>query len=250
MAELQTIYGIHAAEALIAKRADRIVNVWFDQQRVDEKLTGLKEQLAGIGLAFTLVDKKTLDKLSKHGNHQGVLLTARLPQELSEDALKNALALKEGNAFFLVLDQVTDPHNLGACLRTALAAGVDGVIVPKDNACRITATVCKVSSGAAEVVPVYRVTNLTRTLKWLKTQAVWLSGAAGEADKSLFDAELSGSVAIVMGAEGKGLRKLTQEQCDQLIKIPMVHDMESLNVSVAAGIIMYEVVRQNSLACI
>ena len=116
--------------------------------------------------------------------------------------------------------------------------------------CRITATVCKVSSGAAEVVPVYRVTNLTRTLKWLKTQAVWLSGAAGEADKSLFDAELSGSVAIVMGAEGKGLRKLTLEQCDQLIKIPMVHDMESLNVSVAASIIMYEVVRQNSLASI
>ena len=250
MAELQTIYGIHAVEALISKRADRIVNVWFDQQRVDEKLSGLKEELAKIGLAFTLVDKKTLDKLSKHGNHQGVLLTAKLPQELSEDMLKNALALKEGNSFFLVLDQVTDPHNLGACLRTALAAGVDGVIVPKDNACRITATVCKVSSGAAEVVPVYRVTNLTRTLKWLKSQAVWLSGAAGEADKSLFDAELSGSVAIVMGAEGKGLRKLTQKQCDQLIKIPMVNDMESLNVSVAAGIIMYEVVRQNALISI
>jgi len=250
MAELQTIYGIHASEALVDKRPDRIVSVWFDQQRVDNKLSALKEQLAQIGLAFELVDKKTLDKLSKHSNHQGVLITAKLPQELSEDALKNVLALKEDNAFFLVLDQVTDPHNLGACLRTALAAGVDGVIVPKDNACRITATVCKVASGAAEAVPVYRVTNLTRTLKWLKTQGVWLSGAAGEADKSIFESDLSGSVAIVMGAEGKGLRKLTLEQCDQLIKIPMINDMESLNVSVAAGIVLYEVVRQNSLVSI
>jgi 23S rRNA (guanosine2251-2'-O)-methyltransferase len=175
------------------------------------------------------------------------LLTVKLPQEHTEEALKKAVKERDGQAFYLVLDQVTDPHNLGACLRTALAAGVQGVIVPKDNACRLNATVCKVASGAAEVLPVYRVTNLVRTLKYLKTEGIWLSGAAGEATLDVFDAELTGSVAIVMGAEGKGLRQLTQQQCDQLVKIPMSEKMESLNVSVAAGVILYEVFRQNKL---
>ncbi|PCI23091.1 MAG: 23S rRNA (guanosine(2251)-2'-O)-methyltransferase RlmB [Piscirickettsiaceae bacterium] len=250
MAELLTIYGIHAAQAFFENAASRVVNVWFDRQRVDNKLVQLKAALGELGLPYQDEDKKTLDKLAKGGNHQGVVITARLPQELAEDALKKALKQTKGNAFYLVLDQVTDPHNLGACLRTALAAGVQGVIVPKDNACRINATVCKVASGAAELLPVYRVTNLSRTLKWLKTVGVWLSGAAGEAEKSIFSAELSGSVAIVMGAEGKGLRKLTQQQCDQLIKIPMTANTESLNVSVAAGIILYEVVRQNGIVSI
>lgn len=250
MAELQTIFGIHATDAVLNKGASRIINAWFDNKKSDTRLSGFKETLVKIGIPFELVDKKTLDKLSKNGNHQGVVMTAKLPQELSEDALKKVLSSEDKNAFFLVLDQVTDPHNLGACLRTALAAGVDGVIVPKDNSCRITATVCKVASGAAEVVPVYRVTNLSRTLKWLKQQGVWLNGASGDAEKSVFETDLKGAVAIVMGAEGKGLRKLTQEQCDQLIKIPMVNEMESLNISVAAGVIMYEVVRQNTLKSI
>ena len=248
MAELQTIFGHHAAQALLEKSAGRIVNVWFDRQRDDSKLQQLKQAVDAVGLPSELVEKKTLEKLSKGGNHQGVLMTAMLPQELNEEALKKTLEVSQENAFYLVLDQVTDPHNLGACLRTALAAGVQGVIVPKDNACRINATVCKVASGAAELLPVYRVTNLTRTLKWLKTQGVWISGAAGEAEKNMFDAELTGSVAIVMGAEGKGLRQLTLKQCDQLIKIPMKDAMESLNVSVAAGVILYEVVRQNMLS--
>lgn len=250
MADLQTVYGIHSVQALLEKGADRIVNVWFDQHRTDDKLAALRSIVDSMGFTYESVEKKTLDKLSKNANHQGVLLTAKLPQELNENALKSVLKSTKGNAFYLVLDQVTDPHNLGACLRTALAAGVQGVIVPKDNACRINATVCKVASGAAEVLPVYRVTNLSRTLKWLKTEGVWISGAAGEATQPLFDASLTGSVAIVMGAEGKGLRHLTQQQCDQLIKIPMTDKMESLNVSVAAGVILYEVVRQNNFKSI
>lgn len=247
MAETQLIYGIHASQALIKSGAERIINVWLDRERKDGRFQDIKESLGNIGVRVEYVDKKTLEKLSKGGNHQGVLLSVKLPQEYTEEALKKAVKYADGNAFYLVLDQVTDPHNFGACLRTALAAGVQGVIVPKDNACRLNATVCKVASGAAEVLPVYRVTNLVRSLKWLKSEGVWLSGAAGEAKLDIFDAELTGSVAIVMGSEGKGLRLLTQQQCDQLVKIPMSKDVESLNVSVATGIILYEVVRQNTL---
>ena len=245
MAEMQKIHGIHAVQALIKARPDHIVNAWMDRQRKDAKLQAIKQSLDEVGIRVDYVDKKTLEKLSSNANHQGVLLTAKLPQERTEEQLKKALKEQQDQAFYLVLDQVTDPHNLGACLRTALAAGVQGVIVPKDNACRLNATVCKVASGAAELLPVYRVTNLVRTLKYLKTEGVWVSGAAGEATKDVFEAELTGSVAIVMGAEGKGLRPLTQQQCDQLIKIPMSEKVESLNVSVATGIILYEVLRQN-----
>jgi len=244
MAETQTVHGIHATQSLIKSNASRILNVWMDRQRKDNKLQQIKQSIDELGVHVEFVDKKTLEKLSSGGNHQGVIMSVRMPQELTEEALKKALKARDGDAFYLVLDQVTDPHNLGACLRTALAAGVQGIIVPKDNACRLNATVCKVASGAADVLPVYRVTNLVRALKLLKTEGVWLSGAAGEATLDVFDAELTGSVAIVMGAEGKGLRQLTQQQCDQLIKIPMVDSVESLNVSVATGVVLYEVVRQ------
>lgn len=245
MADIQKIYGLHAAQALINARPDQIVGAWVDRERKDSKLRAIIRLLENMGIRLEFTDKKMLEKLSSNGNHQGIVLTAKLPQERTEEALKKAVEEQEEDAFYLVLDQVTDPHNLGACLRTALAVGVQGVIVPKDNACRLNATVCKVASGAAEVLPVYRVTNLVRTLKYLKAQGIWLSGAAGEATLDVFDAELTGSVAIVMGAEGKGLRQLTQQQCDQLIKIPMSDKVESLNVSVATGIILYETHRQN-----
>ena len=248
MAETQTVFGIHAVQSLIKSNPSRIINVWMDRQRNDHKLQQIKQSIDELGIHVELVDKKTLEKLSSGGNHQGILISARMPQELTEEALKKSLKERDGHAFYLVLDQVTDPHNLGACLRTALAVGVQGIIVPKDNACRLNATVCKVASGAADVLPVYRVTNLVRALKLLKSEGVWLSGAAGEATLDVFDADLTGSVAIVMGAEGKGLRMLTQQQCDQLIKIPMSDSVESLNVSVATGIILYEALRQNRSA--
>jgi len=247
MAELQTVFGIHAVESLIRNGLHRVTNAWIDDKRSDKKIVEIKTALQQVGISIEFNDKKTLDKLAKGGNHQGVVVAAQLPIELTEQALKKAVK-EQAEAFYLVLDQVTDPHNLGACLRTALAVGVQGVIVPKDNACRLTATVCKVASGAAENIPVYRVTNLARTLDWLKTEGVWLSGAAGEADLLHYQAELTGSVAIVMGAEGKGLRRLTRDACDQLIKIPMSGQIESLNVSVATGVILYEAHRQRSIA--
>jgi 23S rRNA (guanosine2251-2'-O)-methyltransferase len=148
------------------------------------------------------------------------------------------------NALFLVLDNVQDPHNLGACLRTADATGVHGIIITKDNAVGITPTVCKVASGAAETVPVYVVTNLARTLRWLKTEGVWVVGTAGEAESTLFKSDFTVPMALVIGAEEKGMRRLTREQCDFLVKLPMLGTVESLNLSVATGVLLYEVLRQ------
>jgi 23S rRNA (guanosine2251-2'-O)-methyltransferase len=185
-----------------------------------------------------------LDKLADSNNHQGIVIEVEMPAELSESDLKNAVLMLSGNPLFLVLDNVQDPHNFGACLRTADAAGVHGVIITKDNATGITPTVCKVASGAAETVPVYQVTNLSRTLRWLKEQGIWVMGAAGEAVKTAYQVDLTVPLALVVGAEGKGLRRLTKEQCDVLIKLPMQGKVESLNLSVATGVLLYETVRQ------
>jgi 23S rRNA (guanosine2251-2'-O)-methyltransferase len=151
-----------------------------------------------------------------------------------------------GTALLLVLDNVQDPHNLGACLRTADATGVNGVIITKDKATGITPTVCKVASGAAETVPIYQVTNLSRTLRWLKGEGIWVLGAAGEAQQTVYQADLTVPMALVIGAEGTGLRRLTKENCDLLIKLPMLGQVESLNLSVATGAFLYETVRQRS----
>ena len=155
-----------------------------------------------------------------------------------------ALVEAKDTPFLLILDGVTDPHNLGACLRNADAAGIDAVIVPKDNAASITAAVSKVACGAAEVMPLFQVTNLARTMKQLQQKGIWLFGAAGEANCGLYEADLKGPMALVMGAEGQGLRRLTREQCDTLISIPMTGYVSSLNVSVATGICLFEAVRQ------
>jgi 23S rRNA (guanosine2251-2'-O)-methyltransferase len=167
-----------------------------------------------------------------------------LPAMLGEDRLKDDVLTLTETAFYLVLDQVQDPHNLGACLRTADAVGAHGIIVTKDNAVGITPTVCKVASGAAETVPVYQITNLARTLRWLKEQGIWIMGTAGDAEQTLYDLKLDMPLAIVMGTEGTGMRHLTRQHCDFLVKIPMAGQVESLNVSVAAGVMMYEVFRQ------
>jgi len=246
MADQQALFGIHAVESVIAHSPQNILQAWVSSERRDQALDKLVSALTQQGVNLQWVDKKRLDRLSHSGNHQGIVIEVKLPSERDEQALKRAFQDLSEQAFYLVLDQVTDPHNLGACLRTAEAAGVQGVIVPKDNACRLNATVCKVASGAAERVPVYRVTNLTRTIKSLKDAGVWLVGAAGEAEQSLYDSDLRGPTAIVMGAEGKGLRRLTREQCDFLVNIPMQGQIESLNVSVASALMLYEAVRQRN----
>ena len=200
-----------------------------------------------MGIEPEKVDRKKLDRLAENNNHQGIVIEVEMPAELSESDLKTAVENLTETALFLVLDNVQDPHNLGACLRTADATGVHGVIITKDNATGITPTVCKVASGAAETVPVYQVTNLARTLRWLKGEGLWIMGAAGETAQTIYSTDFSVPMALVVGTEGKGLRRLTKEQCDVLVSVPMLGKVESLNLSVATGVLLYEAVRQRLL---
>jgi len=238
------IFGIHAVQAAVDFSANKIQHVWVDSQRQDKRLQPLLKQLKSSHLSIEKADRKRLDKMTDGKNHQGIVAEVELPGVHSEDELKHIVTTMPDVPFFLVLDQVQDPHNLGACLRSADAAGVHGIIITKDNSASITPTVCKVASGAAETVPVYQVTNLSRTLRWLKEQNIWIMGSTGETEQSIFTADLTMPLAIVMGTEGTGMRRLTQEQCDFLVKIPMVGQVESLNVSVAAGIMIYETFKQ------
>jgi 23S rRNA (guanosine2251-2'-O)-methyltransferase len=242
--KLTKIVGLHAAQSALMYSPQKISRAWIDSERHDKRLETLLETLSTLDVSIEKVDRKKLDKLADGMNHQGVVLEVALPEELSENALKVAVENLTENALFLVLDNVQDPHNLGACLRTADATGVHGIIITKDNAVGITPTVCKVASGAAETVPVYVVTNLARTLRWLKTEGVWVIGTAGEAENTLYQRDFTVPMALVIGAEEKGMRRLTREQCDFLVKLPMRGTVDSLNLSVATGVMLYEVLRQ------
>lgn len=241
------LFGIHAVQAALEYSPQKIQRAWVDDQRQDARLKPVLEELAVLGIKPEKTERKKLDRMADGKNHQGIVVAVELPAMRSEDQLKQDLKALEATPFYLVLDQVQDPHNLGACLRTADAVGVHGIIVTKDNAASITPTVCKVASGAAETVPVYQVTNLARVLRWLKEQNVWIMGAAGEATETVYQMKLDMPLAIVMGTEGSGMRHLTRQQCDFLVKIPMIGQVESLNVSVAAGVLLYEVFRQKNL---
>ncbi|MEN9896682.1 MAG: hypothetical protein RLZZ66_331 [Pseudomonadota bacterium] len=242
--KLTKIVGLHAAQSALMYSPQKISRAWVDSDRHDKRLETLLETLSTLDVSIEKVERKKLDKLADGMNHQGIVLEVALPDELSENDLKVAVENLSENALFLVLDNVQDPHNLGACLRTADATGVHGIIITKDNAVGITPTVCKVASGAAETVPVYSVTNLARVLRWLKTEGVWVIGTAGEAQSTLFKSDFTVPMALVIGAEEKGMRRLTREQCDFLVKLPMLGTVESLNLSVATGVLLYEVLRQ------
>jgi 23S rRNA (guanosine2251-2'-O)-methyltransferase len=240
------IYGLHSVQSALDYSPKKINKAWVDSLRQDKRLTQLIDDLLDLGIEPEKVERKKLDKLADSQNHQGIVIEVDMPAELSESDLKNAVLMLTGTPLFLVLDNVQDPHNFGACLRTADATGVHGVIVTKDNAAGITPTVCKVASGAAETVPVYQVTNLARTLRWLKEQGIWVMGAAGETTQTAYQTDFTVPLALVVGAEGKGLRRLTKEQCDVLVKLPMLGKVESLNLSVATGVLLYETLRQRS----
>ncbi len=242
--KLTKIVGIHAAQSALNYSPQKITRVWLNTERSDKRLETLLETLLELNVPLEKVERKKLDKLADGMNHQGVVLEVSLPEELSENELKTAVEHLTEPALFLVLDNVQDPHNLGACLRTADATKVHGIIITKDNAVGITPTVCKVASGAAETVPVYMVTNLARTLRWLKGEGVWIIGTAGEAEQTLYQTDFKIPMALVIGAEEKGMRRLTREQCDLLVKLPMLGTVESLNLSVATGVLLYEVLRQ------
>ncbi|MEN8213134.1 MAG: 23S rRNA (guanosine(2251)-2'-O)-methyltransferase RlmB [Pseudomonadota bacterium] len=239
------IGGIHSVRNVLRHGADSITDVWVDSSRHDKRIKEILAELRRHRIPSRQVTKQQLSELAPDINHQGILIRASAPAATSEADLPAILQQVDGPLLLLVLDGVQDPHNLGACLRTADAAGVHAVIAPKDRSVGLTPVACKVASGAAERLPFIQVTNLARTLKLLADQfGVWIIGAAGEAQQSLYEVDLTTSTALVMGGEERGMRRLTREHCDQLVSLPMAGSVESLNVSVAAGVALYEVVRQ------
>lgn len=240
------IYGIHAVKAVLAKEPERFIEAFVLKGRQDDRLMPILNELQMVGVSIQQMGRKALDDKARGANHQGVIARVKPAKQLNENDLDDILAQYE-TPLLLVLDGVTDPHNLGACLRNADAAGVAAVIVPKDKSAAMNATVSKVACGAAETVPLVRVTNLARTMRALQEQGIWFVGTAGEATHDIYQAKLTGPLAVVMGAEGDGMRRLTRETCDDLIKIPMAGTVSSLNVSVASGICLFEAVRQRAL---
>lgn len=239
------VYGLHAVDALLRQNPQQVEQLWLQAGRNDKRMAALETLARNQGVATARESREQLDGRVQ-GRHQGVVASVQesSSREWDEKALWRLLDELPGPALLLVLDGVTDPHNLGACLRSADAAGVHAVIVPRDKSADLSPVSRKVACGAAEVVPFVRVTNLARTLEALKERGIWLYGAAGEAESTIYQSDLSGPLALVMGAEGAGLRRLTRECCDYLVKLPMAGSVSSLNVSVATGVCLFEVVRQ------
>ncbi|MBA3988031.1 23S rRNA (guanosine(2251)-2'-O)-methyltransferase RlmB [Aliidiomarina maris] len=244
MSKKDIVHGIHAVTSIVQHNPERLIELFVLQGRRDHALDTILQQARKAGVRAQECQRKTLDQKAQGENHQGVIAIVTPPKHYQENDLPGLYEKAGRQACFLVLDNVTDPHNLGACLRTADAAGVTAVIVPKDKSAKISSVVSKVASGAAETMPLVVVTNLARTLRELQQLGVWVIGTAGEATQTLYAVDLKGPVALVMGAEGSGMRRLTREHCDELIAIPLAGTVSSLNVSVAAGVCLFEVVRQ------
>ena len=242
----EMIYGIHAVQALLERDPQRFLEVFVMKGREDRRLMPLIAELEQMGIVIQVANRQWLDEKVEGAVHQGIIARVREGRQYQENDLPALLENLEQPPFLLILDGVTDPHNLGACLRSADAAGVHAVIVPRDRSAQLNATAKKVACGAAETVPLIRVTNLARTMRFLQEQNVWIVGTAGEADHNLYQSKMTGPMALVMGAEGDGMRRLTREHCDELISIPMAGSVSSLIVSVATGICLFEAVRQRS----
>ncbi len=242
MADLRLIYGFHAVTSRIRQNPDGVLEVYLQAQRQDPRMRDLIKLAETNGVRIIPIEAARLDGMAGNARHQGV--AARVDAAQRVQHLDDVLDTLSEPPLLLVLDGVQDPHNLGACLRSADAFGVHAVIAPKDRAVGITATVEKVACGAAETVPYITVTNLARTMRELKERDIWVVGAAGEAEKDLNGFKHTGALAWVLGAEGEGLRRLTRETCDELVRIPMLGSVESLNVSVSAGICLFEARRQ------
>ena len=242
MSSPKVLFGFHAVGVRLKVAPQSIVEVYFEASRRDARMRQFIERAKEAGVRLIEADGLRLSKLAGSHGHQGVAALVQ-PMEVAH-SLDDLLDSLQEPPLLLVLDGVTDPHNLGACLRVADGAGAHAVIAPKDHAAGINATVAKVASGAAETVPYFMVTNLARTLGELKERNIWVIGTAGEAEKSVYQVDLKGPTALVLGAEGPGMRQLTRKTCDELVHIPMKGAVESLNVSVASGVCLYEALRQ------
>lgn len=244
MSEGGTVYGLHAVRALLERQPGRVRQLWIQAGREDARAAELRRLAGERGVRVTTRPGHELDRMAAGGVHQGVVAEVVEGVAPGEDDLQDIVRAAGPGVLLLVLDGVQDPHNLGACLRTADAAGVHAVIAPRDRAAGLTAVARKVAAGAAEAVPFIQVTNLARTLARLKELGLWIVGAAGQAEMDLYQADLKGPLVIVMGSEGAGLRRLTREACDFTVRLPMRGVVESLNVSVATGVVLYEALRQ------
>lgn len=240
----ELIYGIHPIRQFLQTHPEDIVEIFLNETREDKRFQEIIQLAKEQGISLNKIQQKQLDQWLPETNHQGIAAKIRLKTPLTERDFPNLLENAKKPPLFLVLDGVQDPHNLGASLRTADAVSVTAVIIPRDRSASITPVVRKVACGAAETLAIVQVSNLVRALESLKELGVWIMGASGEAKQSLYQTDLKGPVAIVLGAEGTGLRRLTEECCDTLMHIPMRGTVESLNVSVAAGICLYEALRQ------
>jgi 23S rRNA (guanosine2251-2'-O)-methyltransferase len=245
MSQLEKIYGVHAVEALLRHHPKRVKQVWLAEGRSDPRVQVLIDLAAQNRVSVGQAERREMDAWVE-GVHQGVVADVSPSQVWGEAMLDELLDRTETAPLILVLDGVTDPHNLGACLRTADAAGALAVIVPKDKSATLTPTVRKVACGAAEVIPLVAVTNLARTLEKLQQRGLWVVGTAAEAEQELYQQDLTGPTILIMGAEGKGMRRLTREHCDYLVRLPMAGSVSSLNVSVATGVCLFEALRQRS----
>jgi len=243
MSQLEKIYGVHAVEALLRHHPKRVKQIWLAESRNDPRVQTLIELANENRVQIGQAERREMDAWVE-GVHQGVVADVSPSQVWGEAMLDELLDRTEGAPLLLVLDGVTDPHNLGACLRSADAAGALAVIVPKDKSATLTPVVRKVACGAAEVIPLVAVTNLARTLEKLQQRGLWVVGTAGEAEVSIYDQDLTGPTILIMGAEGKGMRRLTREHCDYLVNLPMAGSVSSLNVSVATGVCLFEAQRQ------
>jgi len=247
MKSIKSIFGYHSVISLLSHTPKHVNCIYLQSKKYDEHSQEILQLAQTHNIPVKYLSRDLLGEMVYHANHQGIVAAVTRTGDYTEEDIKVILNKTDTPPLLLILDGVQDPHNLGACLRTANAAGVHAVIAPKDKACGLTPTVYKVASGAAEVTPFIQVTNLARTMRMLKEFNVWIYGTAEEAKQDIYHVDLKGPVALVLGAEGEGLRRLTREHCDFMIKIPMSGSVPSLNVSVAAGVCLFEAVRQRSI---
>ena len=240
------IYGLHSSLAAVQQRSFYIEEVCLLESRNDKRMQQIQSEILEKGITHRFIDKREIESICGDANHQGVVVICKEQQATNEIGLLEYCAQAESSLLLLVLDQIVDPHNLGACIRTAEAAGASAVICSERKSASLTPTVHKVSCGASERMPVVVTKNLVRYLKELKQLGIWVYGTQANAEKLIYEADFSRSVAIVIGAEGAGIRRLTADTCDELLMMPMSGEMASLNASVAAGIGLYEAVRQRT----
>ncbi|MBL1140540.1 MAG: 23S rRNA (guanosine(2251)-2'-O)-methyltransferase RlmB [Proteobacteria bacterium] len=244
----EQIFGIHAVNQMLESSPDRIINAWIQEAINSDSVRAIHDEMNKLGLAVQTTPRTTMSRMTKNANHQGVIIEVKPAKKKTDNDLDVILeANKDNNPLYLILDSVQDPHNLGACIRTADAAAVTAIIIPKDRSASVNETVRKVASGAVENVTVISVVNLVRAIKKIKESGVWVVGADGVAEESIYDMNLTVPTAIIMGGEGKGMRESVMKECDFVAALPILGRIESLNVSVATGVILYEVLRQRSI---